>query len=80
MRFKAHPRVSTGIEEKRCLLDRGVNVIVVGELRQREERKPVVLSFSDKDPEVLFQFLVHPFRLSVSLRMVGGGRYGFDPK
>jgi len=70
MRFKAHPRVSAGIKEEGCLLCGRVDVVVVGELRQGEECVPVVLSFSDEDPQVLFQFLVDPFCLSVCLRVV----------
>jgi len=63
MRFEAHPRVSAGIKEEGCLLRGRVDVIIVGELRQGEECVPVVLSFSDKDPQVLFQLLVDPFCL-----------------
>ena len=37
MWFEAHPRVSAGIEEEGGLLRGGVDVVVVGELRQREE-------------------------------------------
>jgi len=36
-----------------------------------EECVPVVLPFSDEDPQVLFQFLVDPFHPSVSLQVVG---------
>jgi len=39
---------------------------------------PVVLPFSDKDPQVLFQFLVDPFHLSIGLWVVDGRRRGFD--
>jgi len=53
-------------------------VVIEGELRQREECVPVILSFSDKDLQVLFQFLVDQFRLSVSLWVVGGRCRGFD--
>jgi len=53
-------------------------VIIVGELCQGEECVPVILSFSDEDPQVLFQFLVDPFRLSASLRVVSGRRRGLD--
>jgi len=70
MWFEAHPRVLAGIEEEGRLLRGGVDVVVVGELHQGEECVPVVLSFSDEEPQVLFQFLVDPFRLSVGLRMV----------
>ena len=78
MRFEAHPRVPASIKEEGCLLRGGVDMVVVGELRQGEECVPVVLSFSDEEPQVLFQFLIDPFRLSVGLRMVGGRRGGFD--
>ena len=50
MRFKAHLWVSAGIEEEGHLLRGGVDVVVVGELRQGEECVPVVLSFSDEEP------------------------------
>jgi len=53
-------------------------MVIVGELRQGEECVPVVLSFSDEDPQVLFQFLVDPFRLSIVLWVVGGRCRGFD--
>ena len=53
-------------------------MIVVGEFHQREEHVPIVLSFSNKDPQVLFQFLVDPFCLSVSLRVVGGRHRSFN--
>jgi len=79
MWFKAHPKVSAGIEpEEGCLLRGRVDVIIVGELRQGEECVPVVLSFSDEDLQVLFQFLVDPFHLSVSLWVVSGRHHGFD--
>ena len=54
MRFEAHPRVSAGIEEEGRLLCGGVDVVVVGKLHQGEECVPVVLSFSEKEPQVLF--------------------------
>jgi len=65
MWFEAHPQVPAGIEEEGCLLRGGVDVVVVGKLRQGEECVPVVLPFFDEEPQVLFQFLVDPFRLSV---------------
>ena len=57
-----------GVKEEGCLLHGQVVVVVVGELRQEEECVPVVLSFSDEDLQVLFQFLVDPFCLSVGGR------------
>ena len=78
MRFKAHPRVSAGIKEEGCLLRGRVDVVIVGELRQGEECVPVVLSFSDEDPQVLLQFLVDSFHLTVGLRVVSGRRCGLN--
>jgi len=78
MQFKAHSRVSAGIEEEGCLLHGQVDVIVVGELHQGKECVPVVLSFSDKNLQVLFQFLVDPFHLSVCLQVVGSRHCGSD--
>jgi len=78
MRFEAHPRVSASIKEEGCLLRGRVDVIIVEELRQGEECVPVVLSFSDKDPQVLFQFLVDPFCLSIGLQVISVRRRGLD--
>ena len=78
MRFEAHPRVSAGIEEEGCLLCGRVDVVIVEELCQGEECVPLVLPFSNEDPQVLFQFLVDLFHLSISLQVVGGRRCGFD--
>ena len=72
MWFEAHPRVSAGIKQERGLLCGRVDMVVVGELCERKEVIPVILSFSDEDAYVLFQFLVNPFSLSVGLWMIGG--------
>jgi hypothetical protein len=52
--------------------------IVVGELSQREKVDPVVLTLRRVEAEELFQVLVDPFSLSVSLRMVGSGEFWLD--
>jgi len=78
MRFEAHPGVSASIEEEGCLLRGRVDVVIVGELRQGEEWVPVILSFSDEDPQVLFQFLVDLFHLPIGLRVVGGRCCAFN--
>jgi len=78
MWFEAHLRVSAGIKEEGCLLRGRVDVVIVGELCQGEECIPVVLSFSDEELQVLFQFLVDRFRLTVGLRVISGRRHGFD--
>jgi len=53
-------------------------VVIVGELCQGEECVPVVLSFSDEDPQILLQFLVDSFCLTIGLQVVGGRRCGFN--
>ena len=70
MRFEAHPWVPAGVEEERGLPGRGVDVVVVGEFREWEKCVPVVLAFSNKDPQVLLQFLVDPFGLPIRLGAV----------
>ena len=55
-------------------------MVVVGEFCQGEECEPVILAFSNEDPQVLLQFLIDSFCLSISLRVVGSGHCGFDPK
>ena len=47
--------------------------IVVGKFRKRKEREPVVLLVIAEYPEVLFQCLIGPFRLSVTFGMISGG-------
>jgi hypothetical protein len=48
-------------------------MIVILELRHWQELVPVILPFIDENPEVLFQFLVNPFCLSICLRVIGSG-------
>ena len=46
-------------------------MIVVLELCQRKQFIPVILPLIDKETEILFQLLVDPLCLSVTLQMVG---------
>jgi len=78
MQFEAYPGVLAGIEEEGHLLCGGVDMVVVGKFHQGEEHVPVILSFPNKDLQVLFQFLVDPFCLSVCLWVVGGRHCSFD--
>src|SRR5688572_15412258 len=48
-----------------------MDMIVVLEFRQWEKVIPIILPLIYEKPQVLFQFLIDPFRLSVSLWMVG---------
>ena len=54
--------------------------VVVRELGHRDPIDPIILVVIDVHPEVLFQFLVDPFGLTVSLRMVGHGRIVLGPQ
>ena len=52
-------------------------MVVVLELHQEEQLCLVVLSFIDKQLQILFQFLVDPLYLFVCLRVIGSGQdYG----
>ena len=55
-------------------------MVIVLEFCQWKEVYPVVLLLIDKDPEVLFQLLVHSFCLSITLRMVSSGGSQMDSK
>ena len=71
--LEAHLQVSAGVEEERGMLHGGVDMIVVGELCKGQKGVPVILSFSNEDPEELFQFLVDSLSLPVSLGVIGSG-------
>ena len=45
-------------------------MIIILELREREEVIPVVLPLINKETEELLQFLINSFRLSISLGVV----------
>ena len=55
-------------------VDSGVD----NEFGHRKVFIPIILSTADVEAEILLDFLVGPFCLSVSLRMIGGGQVGFD--
>jgi len=62
-----------GVEEERRVLSRRVNLVIVLEFRERQKPHPIILSLVGEESEILFQFLVDLFRLSISLWVVGGG-------
>lgn len=66
------------VKQERRGLGGCVDVVVVLEFRKGQEFPPIVLSFTDKESEVLFEFLVDALGLSVCLRVVGGGRGDLD--
>jgi len=50
-----------------------MNLVVVLEFCEWQEPHPIILSLIGEKTEILFQFLVNPFHLSISLRVVGCG-------
>ena len=73
MGFKAHSQCLTCVQQERSGLSGGVHMVVVLELCQGEQLCPVILSFIDKQPQVLFQLLVDLLHLSIYLRVIGSG-------
>ena len=71
MWLKAHPWVPSRAKHEGSLLCGRVYMIVVLELCQQKQFVPVILPLIDKEAEILFQFLVDPRCLSVTLQMVG---------
>ena len=55
------------------MLCSGMDVVVVLEFRERNQVRPVILPLVDEESEVLFQFLIYLFRLSVTLWVIGCG-------
>jgi len=58
---------------ERGTLDRRLISVVVRELGEREKIRPVVLLIVAIHAEVLFQSLIHTLRLTICLRVKGGG-------
>jgi hypothetical protein len=59
------------IGEERRDLRRSVRGVIIDEFCQREELIPVVLLIVAIKPEILLQGLVHSFRLTIRLGMIG---------
>ena len=55
-------------------------MIIVLEFHKGEEIIPIILPLIDEKAEELFELLINPFHLSVSLRMVRGGGCQFNSK
>jgi len=60
------------------MLCRGVYVVVVCEFAQRKQSVPIMLPFAYEDSNILFEFLVDVFGLTIRLGVVGGGRQNGD--
>ena len=55
------------------MLSGRMNLVVVLEFHEWQESHPIILSLIGEKMEILFQFLVDPFCLSISLRVLGYG-------
>src|SRR5277367_3507324 len=55
-------------------------MVVVGELAQWKVIIPIVLLLVGKEMQVLLEFLVHSFRLTISLWMISCGRRHLHPQ
>jgi hypothetical protein len=53
-------------------------MVIILKLCHGEEVGPIILPFTAEEPQVLFQFLIYPFRLPVRLQMVSCGLSRFD--
>ena len=71
MWLKTHPWVPSRVKHEGSLLCGRVYVIVVLEFCQQKQFIPGFLPLIDKEAEVLFQLLVDPLCLSITLQMVG---------
>ena len=69
--FEAHSGNTSCVKEERRVLSGGVNLVVVLEFREWQEPHPIMLSLVGEESEILFQFLVDPFHLSITPRVVG---------
>jgi len=73
VQLEAQSGNTSGVEEERRVLSGRMNLVVVLEFRKWKEPHPIILPLIGKKMEILFKFLVDPFCLSISLRVVGGG-------
>jgi len=63
----------SGVEEERRVPSGRMNLVVVLEFREWQESHPIILPLIGKKTEILFQFLIDLFCLSISLRVVSRG-------
>src|ERR1700722_4053693 len=77
-RFKTFPWMSSGSQEERRKSGCLVPMVIIGEFGEREFLRPIALILVAEESLVCFDFLIHPFCLSISLRMVCGRRILLD--
>ena len=61
------------VRVERRTLDRRLISVIVRELSEREKIRPVMLLIVAIDLKVLFESLIHTLRLTIGLRVKGGG-------
>ncbi len=71
-------RMITFIRKEGGYACRGVRSIVVCEFREWKEGDPIVLLVVDVNPEVLFEYLIDAFGLSVCFRVICSRKVGLD--
>ena len=80
VRFQANPRGVAINKFEGGFACRGVDSVVQGELGCGEERGPIILSLVYEVAEVLFDFLIDTFGLTIGLGVVGSGEAKLNPK
>jgi hypothetical protein len=60
------------------MLGSRVDVVVILKLCEGKEVGPIILPLINEEPEILLEFLVHSFSLSVPLRVIGRGGCQFN--
>jgi len=78
--FEAHSGNASGVDEERRVLSGRMNLVVVLEFCEWHESHPIILPLIGKKTEILFQFLVDLFCLSISLRVVSCGSCQLNSK
>jgi len=63
----------SSVKEERRVLSGRMNLVVILEFCEWQESHPIILPLIGEKMEILFQFQVDPFCLSISLRVVGCG-------
>jgi len=58
VRFEAHLRNMSGVEEERRVLSGRMHLVVVLEFHEWQESHPIILPLIGKKTEILFQFLL----------------------
>jgi hypothetical protein len=77
--FKAHVRVSSGVDHEGGLLSQRVLSVVIEELAYGQEAILVILSSTCECAQIALWHLVTRFSLTISLGMIRRRQCQFDP-